>query len=280
MLVGACRWWLGSAAGVDFVEKYPGAAPMPESAPVGIPAWLAWQHFLNAFFMVFIVRTGWIVRHQRRPEAYWAPKNKPKAKISIQLWLHLCLDLLWVANGLLFIILLFATGQWMRIVPSSLDVFPQALSALVQIASLNWPVENGWVHYNAIQQLTYFVTVFIAAPLAIISGVRMSPWWNPTWRISTLVPLATARKIHVPVMVYFVGFVIVHVGMVAATGLRRNLNHIFLARGSQDPAVYAENWGGVLVFLGAVMLGVIGWFLIRPVILLPLAKATGTVSSR
>ncbi|WP_218157734.1 hypothetical protein [Saccharopolyspora shandongensis] len=28
-----------------------------------------------------------------------------------------------------------------------------------------WPTENGWVHYNALQQLAYFTTVFVAAAL-------------------------------------------------------------------------------------------------------------------
>ncbi|MFP3802940.1 oxidoreductase, partial [Paraburkholderia sp. SIMBA_027] len=70
-------------------------------------------------------------------------------------------------NGLIFIVLLFATGQWLRIVPTNWDVFPNALSAGLQYASLNWPLENGWNNYNRLQLLTYFLTVFIAAPLAI-----------------------------------------------------------------------------------------------------------------
>ena len=62
---------------------------------------------------------------------------------------------------------LFVTGQWMRIVPTSWDVFPNAVSAALQYVSLDWPTENGWVNYNALQLLAYFTTVFIAAPLAI-----------------------------------------------------------------------------------------------------------------
>ncbi|HEY5859208.1 MAG TPA: hypothetical protein VIX62_02855, partial [Actinomycetota bacterium] len=46
----------------EFIVEYPGHTDLPEGAPVGIPAWLAWQHFFNAFLLVMIVRTGLIVR--------------------------------------------------------------------------------------------------------------------------------------------------------------------------------------------------------------------------
>ena len=61
--------------------------------------------------------------------------------------------------------------------PTSWDVFPNAVSAALQYVSLDWPTENGWVNYNGLQQLAYFATVFIAAPLAIVTGVRMSGIW-------------------------------------------------------------------------------------------------------
>ena len=71
---------------------------------------------------------------------------------------------------IIFVVLLFATGQWMRVVPTSWDVFPNALSAVLQYASLNRPVETGWVNYNSLQLLTDF----IAAPLVLITGLRTS----------------------------------------------------------------------------------------------------------
>ena len=86
----------------------------------------------------------------------------------------LSLDCAVGAQRRLFFVLLFVTGQWMRIVPTSWDVFPNALSAALQYVSLDWPTENGWVNYNSLQLLAYFVTVFIAAPLAIVTGMRMS----------------------------------------------------------------------------------------------------------
>jgi thiosulfate reductase cytochrome b subunit len=95
----------------------------------------------------------------------------------LNLWFHVSLNALWVLNGVVFFILIFATGQWMRLVPTSWDVFPNALSAALQYALLNWPVENGWVNYNSLQLLAYFTTAFIAAPLSLITGLRMSGAW-------------------------------------------------------------------------------------------------------
>ncbi|MEO7122599.1 MAG: hypothetical protein ABI400_05690 [Lacisediminihabitans sp.] len=42
----------------DFIKTYPGTSEQPQGTPVGFPAWLGWQHFLNAFFMIFIIRSG------------------------------------------------------------------------------------------------------------------------------------------------------------------------------------------------------------------------------
>ena len=45
-----------------FISNYRGTTALPEGAPVGLPAWLGWQHFLNMFFLLLIIRTGWIIR--------------------------------------------------------------------------------------------------------------------------------------------------------------------------------------------------------------------------
>jgi hypothetical protein len=42
-----------------------------------------------------------------------------------------------LVNGLIFVVLLFASGRWMRIVPTSWEAFPNALSALLQYITLD-----------------------------------------------------------------------------------------------------------------------------------------------
>ena len=273
--------WLRTLEPVEaFLATYSGHTDLPAAAPAGLPGWIGWQHFLNMFFMVLIVRTGLQVRLERRPPGYWKPKKNsvysprgatPK-KVSLSQWLHQSLDILWLANGVVFIVLLFATGQWMRIVPLSWDIFPHMASSALQYASLDWPLENGWVHYNALQVMAYFVTVFIAAPLAVISGIRISTWWPDTNKtLNRLYPVGVARAIHLPVMVYFVIFTVVHVLLVFLTGALRNLNHMYTSRDVVDV------WG-LGIFLLSVGVIAAGWILTKAIFITPIAAKTGQVS--
>jgi thiosulfate reductase cytochrome b subunit len=274
MAVLAVRFLLSLPPFQEFLAAYPGEYPLPEGAPVGIPPWLGWQHFFNTFLIVLIIRSGLQVRTEKRPSVFWSPRSNGKRKISLNLWFHQSLDILWVTNGLIYIGLLFATGQWMKIVPTSWAVFPNAISAALQYVSLDWPTENGWVNYNSLQQLAYFATVFIAAPIAIATGVRMSGIWpkNAT-ALNKAYPVEWARAIHFPVMLYFVAFIVAHVALVLATGALRNLNHMYA---SQD----AINWVGFWIFAASLAVIVIGWIAARPLVLAPIARAFGKVSGR
>ncbi len=82
-----------------------------------------------------------------------------------------------------------------------------------------------------------------------------------------------ARKIHFPVMLYFVAFIIVHVALVFATGALRNLNHMYAA---QD----AVNWVGFWIFAASMVVIAAGWIAARPLVLAPIARLFGTVSGR
>lgn len=279
VVLGA-RWLRTLEPIQEFIATYDGHASQPEVAPAGIPAWLGWQHFLNMFFIVLIIRTGLQVRHERKPAAYWTAKKnsffsppgaKPK-KVSLSQWLHQSLDVLWVLNGLIFIVLLFVTDHWMRIVPTSWDIFPNMLSGAIQYASLDWPTENGWIHYNALQVMAYFVTVFIAAPLAIISGLRISTWWpDQNQRLNKIYPVEVARAIHFPVMLYFVVFTIIHVFLVFFTGALRNLNHMYTSRDVVD-------WWGLVIFLASLLVIAAAWFLTQPLFTRPVAAKMGQVT--
>ena len=258
----------------DFLAAYPGEYALPAGAPVGIPGWIGWQHFFNIFLMTLIIRSGTQVRHQKRPTVFWAPRGDPKGKISLTLWFHQALDLLWVVNGVIFIVLLFVTGQWIRIVPTSWSVFPNALSAALQYVSFDWPTENGWVNYNSLQQLAYFTIVFLAAPLAIVTGFRMSGLWpKRAERLSKAYPIEWARALHFPTMLFFALFIVVHVALVLLTGMLRNLNHMFAA---QD----AVGWTGFWVFVLSLVVVAAGWIAARPLVLAPIARRFGQVSGR
>ncbi|MGS7220773.1 cytochrome b/b6 domain-containing protein [Micrococcus luteus] len=280
LAVLAGRWLRSLDPVADFIATYDGHPVLPQGTPEGMPWWMGWQHFLNMFLMVLIIRTGLQIRHETRPPANFTPTkdglfsargNTPK-KFSLTIWMHQALDALWLLNGAIFVVLLIVTGHWARIVPTDPHVFQHALSAGIQYLSLDWPTENGWVHYNALQMLSYALVVFVAAPLAALTGWRMSSWFPTEAKgLNKAFPMEVARKVHFPVMVFFVAFIVVHVFLVAFTGLLTNLNHMYTSRGGATDA-----WG-LVVFLVSVAVTAAAWFFLKPAFTAPVASRFGTV---
>ncbi len=71
--------------------------------------------------------------------------------------------------------MLFATDQWYRLVPDTRAAFSNALSMLIPYWSLHFAADQSWTCRDALQQLTYFFTMVITAPLQIGTGLMQSP---------------------------------------------------------------------------------------------------------
>lgn len=278
----------------EFILRYPGdAAAFPVTS--GFPLWLRMQHYLNAFFMLFMIRAGIQVladhprlylRRDCTPGSEWfrfrrdVPRDRlwtskddavtipgwlgiPGIRHSVGLarWWHFTFDLLWVLNGLVFYVLLFSTDQWRRVVPTSWSIFPNALSTALQYLSLQFPVEHTWTSYNGLQQLTYFVTIFIAAPTAFVTGAMQGPAFsNRLGDFSRVVNRQLARTIHFAALNWFLFFIFVHTTLVFITGLRKNLN--YMVAGVND-----ASWTGLLFYIPGLLILVAVWILASPVTL-------------
>ena len=105
-------------------------------------------------------------------------------------------------------------------------------------------------------------------------------WPEKNKTLNRIYPAEIARKIHFPVMIYFVAFIVVHVALVFATGALRNLNHMYAARGSVDPNAYAGDWTGFWILVASLVVVAGAWIAARPMVLAPIAKIFGKVSSR
>lgn len=279
-----------------FLAAYPGTGDFARPVESGFPWWLRWQHFLNLFLMLFIMRSGlqiladhprlylngdctpgteWFrLRGPVPVDRVWTAKDDSVAlpgwlgipgvrhSIGLARWWHFSSDTLWLLNGLVFYVLLFSTDQWQRLVPVSWSIFPHAVSTAIQYASLDFPPPSGWHRYNALQMIAYFTTVFVAAPSALLTGLLQAPFIAARFRTAKgLFNRQIARTIHFGLLVYFVSFIIIHVAMVFSTGLLTNLNHI--TRGVNDATP-----GGLWMFL--VGMAVIGaaWLAATPFTLL------------
>jgi DMSO/TMAO reductase YedYZ molybdopterin-dependent catalytic subunit/thiosulfate reductase cytochrome b subunit len=292
--VAAAQYLRGLPEIQAFILRHPGTGASAHFA-TAMPLWLRVQHFLNLFFLTFIIRAGlqiladhprlywtrhstpgqeWFRMQERVPDnPLWTakqdsitlPKNVglPGIRHSIGLarWWHLGVDVLWLLNGITFYVLLFATGEWRRIVPTNVGVFADAASVLLQYLSLTWPTESGWIAYNGLQVIAYFVTVFIAAPLALITGLGMSPALSTRFHgISKRLSIQTARSLHFLVLCWFLLFTVIHVTLVFTTGLLRNLNLIYLGTDS-------TSWIGFGIFATSMAIVIAGWVAATPVTL-------------
>jgi len=278
-----------------FIQEYPGTGAFSQPVESGFPWWLRYQHYLNLFFMLLMMRSGlqiladhprlyldgnctpgrdWLrLRGPVPRDRVWTAKDDSVAlpkwlglpgvrhSIGLARWWHFSFDTLWLLNGVIFYVLLFSTDQWMRLIPQSWDVFPNAVSTAIQYASLDFPPRSGWLQYNGLQMIAYFTTVFVAAPLAIITGLLQSPAVAARFRTqNTWLNRQVARTIHFAVLVYFVLFIIIHVTMVFVTGLIGNLNHI--TRGVND-----NSYGGLGLFVIGIALVAAAWLLATPLTL-------------
>lgn len=203
-------------------------------------------------------------RDADKPESVWTAKEDSVAlpkhlgipgfrhSIGLARWWHFSFDILWLANGLIFFVLLFASGEWKRLVPKSFDVFPNAASTALQYLSLNLPENAGFSSYNALQLLAYFITVFIAAPAALITGLLQAP--SVAGRFGTgagLLNRQVARTIHFAVLMWMLLFIAVHTLMIFLTGFVGNVNHMTLGtdtRSGLGVALYLAWMAVVMMF--------------------------------
>jgi sulfoxide reductase catalytic subunit YedY len=260
-------------------------APLQSGDPSGFPVWINLSHWVNFFFLMLIIRSGLsiLADHPRlywnnscKPNSSWIrftpvkiPTNKTytakedarylnpiaglpgyKHTVGIARVWHFLTVPFFILNGAIFIFLLFYTNQWERLVPVSWKIIPDAWNVFVHYATFNFPVEpNGFYHFNALQQLSYFGVVFILAPLAMLTGMAMSPAIENRfhWYPKLFGNRQSARSIHFLVMIAYCVFTIIHVSLIAATGLVRNMNHIVM--GTDNAASYAGLYIGLVIIL-------------------------------
>ena len=122
---------------------------------------------------------------------------------------------------------------------------------------------------------------FRRPPLAFVGGARRPGVWpKDAERLNRLYPIEWARKVHFPVMLFFVAFIVVHVALVLATGALRNLNHMYAARGSVDPDAFTTDPTGLLLFAASLVVMAAGVVAARPRVLVPIARLFGEVKQR
>ena len=295
LLVVAVAYVQWGTAGLPALPSTATMTPETASGPYGFPAWLRITHYVNFLLLVLLVRSGLQILMDH-PRLYWnvhctpgtewlrlTPVEVPKDRLwsakdesrYLSPWIglpgyrhtigmarhwHFLSVLFWVGNGVVFVVLLFATDQWKRLVPNSWQIVPDAWAVFVHYATFHLPPEpNGFYRYNALQQLAYFGVVFVLAPLAMLTGPSMSPALTNRFKWYPKLPgnRQIGRSLHFLVMCAFVIFLVGHVAMVAVTGFVRNMNHIVVGTDSINLTGTYLGLVGVGVMVAAVTLGLV-----------------------
>lgn len=222
------------------------------------PIWLVIGHFANILFMLFLVRSGleilsafpkfylsddcppgkeWLRLTRKvfsaesahpwsslEEEAAWNPVIALPGRKNLGLgrhWHFLSLQF-WIANGAAYIAMLFFTGWWRTMVPTSWSIFPDSVRDVGYYLMFKIPPKiSPAMPFDHAQLLSYFFVVFILAPFQILTGAAMSPSiiGRFPWYTRLFGGRQRARSLHFLGMCAFVAFIFVHTAMVIINGL-------------------------------------------------------------
>ncbi len=156
----------------------------------------------------------------------------------------------WVLTGCVYVALLATSGWWRYMVPTSWDIVPDSIKAVGTYLHFQLPEPIPGEPYEPAQKLTYFLVVFLLAPLQIATGAAMSPavLTRFPWYGKLFGGKQGARSLHFLGLVAFAGFVVLHTALVVIHGLPKELTLITL--GSE----LADHLTGLLIGIGIVLL--------------------------
>jgi thiosulfate reductase cytochrome b subunit len=137
-----------------------------------------------------------------------------------------------VANGILFVLWAILSQHFQReLLPTTEDV--RALPhEIADHARLKFAHDARALRYNPLQRLTYFLVIFVLAPLIVLTGLTMSPTMDSVFPFLPWLfgGRQTARMIHFLCALAFVLFFVVHIVMVVLSGTLNNLRGIITGR--------------------------------------------------
>ncbi|NLE96823.1 MAG: molybdopterin-dependent oxidoreductase [Propionibacterium sp.] len=252
------------------------------------PIWLRASHLINFVLIGMLLRSGWEIlaslprlwwRKDCAPGTEWLKftrRELPKEEgvytsLMDEKSLHPIVGLpgrenvglgrhwhgisasLWLLNGIVYVALLFATGLWRRIIPTSWDIFPEAWESLLVYLRLETPGIEHFTPYDALQMLGYTFVIFLLAPAMIVTGTAMSPAVRSRFPrfVKMLGGHQGARSIHFICMVLMTGFIIMHVGLVFLVHREHNLVHMVF--GDVDTARAGQALFTIVISIIAVM---------------------------
>jgi DMSO/TMAO reductase YedYZ molybdopterin-dependent catalytic subunit len=235
-------------------------------ASLGFPIWLRASHYINILFIGLLIRSG-IQILAAHPRLYWNDNSTPGKEwikftskkvpvgkdvvytslddeVPASPWLalpggknlgigrhwHFFSVIFWVLNGMIYIVLLFTTGEWVRLIPTSWSIVPDAFRTFLTYITFHIPPASDFHPYDPLQQLTYAGVVFLLGPFMLLTGATMSPAIAARfpWYIKIFGGRQVGRSLHFLSLLAFIGFIIVHTALVLIVHFQNNIRDIVL----------------------------------------------------
>jgi thiosulfate reductase cytochrome b subunit len=139
-----------------------------------------------------------------------------------------------VMSGLVYLITGIASGHARRnLLPRARDLSPARLWQDVgDHVRLRMRQSGGGPPYGLLQRLSYSVVVFVLLPLMVLTGLTMSPAITAAYPflLDLFGGFQSARTIHFFAFAALFAFLLVHVAMVAMTGIGRQMRAMIFGR--------------------------------------------------
>jgi len=138
---------------------------------------------------------------------------------------HFFFAWIFVVNAAIYGILMMASRHlWRDLLPSGSDL-RQIGRSLWNHLRLRFPRGEEAKHYNVLQKLAYLVVVLALGPVMILAGLAMSPRLDASYPflLDIFGGRQSARTLHFIFAFSLLGFTLIHIAMVAVSGVRNNL---------------------------------------------------------
>jgi len=212
-------------------------------------------HWISALCFLALLLSGTVIL-LAHPRLYWGEAGNETIPALIYLplpfiphislrgesrALHFLAAWLCVVTGLVYVI----SGALMRhfrdhLLPPRADFTWNKVKRHLQFRR---PVPEEAESYNVVQRLTYLAVVFLLFPLAIWTGLAMSPGFTAVFPIVAQVfgGHQSARTVHCFVAFALVLFVLVHIVMVSRAGFRSRVRAMIAGGSAAGSAKVAHD---------------------------------------
>ena len=174
------------------------------------PAWVRALHWTNAFAMVLMIMSGWQIYNASPLFGFsFPPSITPGGWLAGALLWHFAAMWLLMVNGLVYVVLGFATGRFRK---KLLPITAGGVISDTRAALTGRLSHDDLTRYNYVQKLLY-AGIIVIGVLIVLSGLSI---WKPV-QFQYLTALFggydVARYVHFFCMAAICAFLVVHVAL-------------------------------------------------------------------